>query len=180
MYPKLRSQKLKTMSGVCYSLAIVYFVLRIVGCSGNEADLSESKLDSNWHLQSSAFAEGGEIPEQLTCEGADISPALSWSDSPSGTQNLALLMDDPDAPGGHSRIGFCTICRRTFATSTKIFPDHRPSADSTMRTRGGMTLAKSGTGGLALHAVRPTTTAFVYLPSTPSPLCRPRDRVPTF
>ncbi len=100
MYPQLRSQKLKTMRVVCYSLAIVYFALRIVGCGGNEAELSESKLDSNWHLQSSAFAEGGEIPEQFTCEGADISPALSWSDPPSGTQSLALLMDDPDAPGG--------------------------------------------------------------------------------
>ncbi|WP_041682035.1 MULTISPECIES: YbhB/YbcL family Raf kinase inhibitor-like protein [Cupriavidus] len=49
-------------------------------------------------LQSSAFAAGGEIPAQHTCEGADISPPLAWSGLPPGTASLALIVDDPDAP----------------------------------------------------------------------------------
>ena len=49
-------------------------------------------------LTSSAFAEGGEIPTRYTCEGADIAPALEWGDLPAGTQSLALIVDDPDAP----------------------------------------------------------------------------------
>ena len=48
----------------------------------------------------SAFADGGSIPQLHTCDGADLSPAIEWSGEPSGTQSFALIMDDPDAPGG--------------------------------------------------------------------------------
>lgn len=46
------------------------------------------------------FADGAEIPPRLTCDGEDISPALHWVGEPSGTKSFALIMDDPDAPGG--------------------------------------------------------------------------------
>ena len=49
-------------------------------------------------LRSSSFADGGEIPSKYTCEGDDISPALSWSDPPKGTVGYVLIVDDPDAP----------------------------------------------------------------------------------
>ncbi len=51
-------------------------------------------------LQSTAFANGGEIARKYTCDGADLSPALSWNDVPAGTHALALIADDPDAPVG--------------------------------------------------------------------------------
>jgi Raf kinase inhibitor-like YbhB/YbcL family protein len=51
-------------------------------------------------LSSEAFTDRGEIPRRHTCEGEDVSPALSWSDPPSGTRALALVVDDPDAPVG--------------------------------------------------------------------------------
>jgi len=51
-------------------------------------------------LSSEAFAHGGEIPRRHTCEGEDVSPALSWSEPPAGTRALALIVDDPDAPVG--------------------------------------------------------------------------------
>jgi Raf kinase inhibitor-like YbhB/YbcL family protein len=35
-----------------------------------------------------------------TCDGDDLSPALEWMGLPAGTRSLALVMDDPDAPGG--------------------------------------------------------------------------------
>src|SRR3974377_1742448 len=34
------------------------------------------------------------------CSGGNVSPALSWSNAPAGTQSFALLMHDPDAPTG--------------------------------------------------------------------------------
>lgn len=49
---------------------------------------------------SSAFHNGGDIPRKYTCEGTDVSPELSWTTPPSGTQSLALIADDPDAPVG--------------------------------------------------------------------------------
>lgn len=51
-------------------------------------------------LKSSAFVDGSEIPSKYTCEGSDVSPALSWSKPPASTRSLALVMDDPDAPRG--------------------------------------------------------------------------------
>ena len=49
-------------------------------------------------ITSSAFEHNGSIPRVYTCEGEDISPDLSWSNLPAGTQSLALIVDDPDAP----------------------------------------------------------------------------------
>jgi len=49
-------------------------------------------------LTSEAFTHEGEIPRRHTCDGDDVSPALSWSDPPAGTRALALIVDDPDAP----------------------------------------------------------------------------------
>jgi Raf kinase inhibitor-like YbhB/YbcL family protein len=51
-------------------------------------------------IHTNAFEPGGEIPAKYTCSGADVSPALSWAETPAHTQALALLVDDPDAPGG--------------------------------------------------------------------------------
>lgn len=51
-------------------------------------------------LTSTAFADGEPIPELYSCDGADISPPLTWTGVPGGTRSLALLCDDPDAPGG--------------------------------------------------------------------------------
>jgi Raf kinase inhibitor-like YbhB/YbcL family protein len=49
-------------------------------------------------LTSSSFAAGGDIPAKHTCQGGDVSPALSWSGAPQGTKSFALILDDPDAP----------------------------------------------------------------------------------
>jgi len=51
-------------------------------------------------LRSPAFEDGGRIPSAHTCDGADTSPALRISGVPEGAAALALVMDDPDAPGG--------------------------------------------------------------------------------
>ena len=51
-------------------------------------------------LASPAILPGGEIPLQYTCDGADISPPLTWSGVPNGTQSLVVVIEDPDAPSG--------------------------------------------------------------------------------
>lgn len=49
-------------------------------------------------LSSPAFSHNGEIPKLYTCDSRDISPPLAWSGLPKGTETLALVVDDPDAP----------------------------------------------------------------------------------
>lgn len=51
-------------------------------------------------LSSPAFQPNSFIPVQYTCDGDSLSPPLTWSDLPDGTVELALLFEDPDAPGG--------------------------------------------------------------------------------
>ena len=51
-------------------------------------------------LSSAGFSAGNKIPQQYTCAGANQSPPLQWQDVPKGTRMLALIVDDPDAPGG--------------------------------------------------------------------------------
>jgi hypothetical protein len=51
-------------------------------------------------ITSTAFSEGGMIPKPYTCDGTDVSPALSWTGVPEDTKSLALICDDPDAPVG--------------------------------------------------------------------------------
>lgn len=56
-------------------------------------------------LQSRDLAQGGQMTlrqvyDDSGCHGSNISPALSWDDPPAGTRSFAVLMFDPDAPGG--------------------------------------------------------------------------------
>lgn len=53
-----------------------------------------------FELRSGAFKDGAQIPAKHTADGQDRSPALAWTDPPPGTQSLALIADDPDAPVG--------------------------------------------------------------------------------
>ncbi|MHB0980266.1 MAG: YbhB/YbcL family Raf kinase inhibitor-like protein [Thermoleophilia bacterium] len=49
-------------------------------------------------IDSSSFAHGGAIPRRYTGDGEDVSPPLKWTGIPEGARELALIVDDPDAP----------------------------------------------------------------------------------
>jgi Raf kinase inhibitor-like YbhB/YbcL family protein len=50
-------------------------------------------------VASPAFGRGEALPARHTCDGAGESPPLSVAGVPEGTKSLALVVDDPDAPG---------------------------------------------------------------------------------
>lgn len=56
------------------------------------------KMD--FKISSTAFQNGSGIPKKFTCEGADVSPPVSWTGAPRNVQSFALIADDPDAPAG--------------------------------------------------------------------------------
>ena len=49
-------------------------------------------------IQSDALKPGHPIPQKYTADGANVSPPLSWSGVPDGAKELALVVEDPDAP----------------------------------------------------------------------------------
>ena len=49
-------------------------------------------------IRSNAFTDGRAIPRRYSEDGEDLSPPLTWSDPPEGTRELALIVEDPDAP----------------------------------------------------------------------------------
>ena len=68
--------------------------------SSNGGTAVENATLTQLSLTSEAFQDGQPIPAQYTCDGADQTPALHWSEPPPGTRSFALVIDDPDAPGG--------------------------------------------------------------------------------
>lgn len=54
-------------------------------------------------VTSDAFQNGQPIPTEFTCDGDNDTPTIKWSEPPAGTRAFALVIDDPDAPGGTFR-----------------------------------------------------------------------------
>ena len=81
------------------SILLVAWVVIACGCRRNTAtEVTGGANMPKITLTSTAYVDGQAIPPRFTGEGADVSPALSWGAVPAGTKELALIMDDPDAP----------------------------------------------------------------------------------
>lgn len=80
---------------------IVFFCFVLVtilsSCTTDEPTV---EADMSFELKSDAFVSGQSIPAKYSCTGKNISPPITWSEPPAGTQSFALIMDDPDAPNG--------------------------------------------------------------------------------
>ncbi|NIP44225.1 MAG: YbhB/YbcL family Raf kinase inhibitor-like protein [candidate division Zixibacteria bacterium] len=89
------------------------FVLFWLACQGGEreAELPETTAIAEQEkeaedsvpeikITSPAFVQGGTIPARYTCDGDDICPEMSWKNVPEEAVSLAMIVDDPDAPGG--------------------------------------------------------------------------------
>jgi Raf kinase inhibitor-like YbhB/YbcL family protein len=60
---------------------------------------ADAPVAGSLSITSPAFADGSAIPTRFSCHGDNIAPPLAWS-APAGAAGLALVVDDPDAPGG--------------------------------------------------------------------------------
>ncbi|WP_445927562.1 YbhB/YbcL family Raf kinase inhibitor-like protein [Leptodesmis sp.] len=83
------------------------FAVLLISCSNGGLPGSDRPSSSptpvggtTMKLESPAFSANGLIPSEYTCDGKNISPPLTWTEIPTGTQSLALIVDDPDAPRG--------------------------------------------------------------------------------
>jgi Raf kinase inhibitor-like YbhB/YbcL family protein len=82
-------------------VALTLALLGLAGCGGGDTvEGPAPSAPEKMRLVSPAFPNGGTIPERFTCDGKGVSPPLRWSRVPRGAAELALLVQDPDAPGG--------------------------------------------------------------------------------
>jgi Raf kinase inhibitor-like YbhB/YbcL family protein len=95
--PQGRGFEPMTVRSVCATGSLVLFVLLVTDLAGS---LDKGGKAMAFELKSAAFSPAGDIPKRFTCDGPDVSPALSWGETPAGTQSISLIMDDPDAPAG--------------------------------------------------------------------------------
>jgi len=86
----------------CALLGIVVAATALApaACERQPKEMKEKETVMTFTLTSPAFGNNERVPKQYTGEGTDASPPLEWSDPPEGTQSLALICDDPDAPVG--------------------------------------------------------------------------------
>lgn len=82
---------------------VVPLVLALAACGGEERETGETVAptsSSGFMFAGGDVADGRSIDPVHTCDGNNISPALTWVGVPEGTAEFVLVVDDPDAPGG--------------------------------------------------------------------------------
>jgi len=120
-------------------------IISIPGMSGARKMIGADKMHTPIPVTSTAFAEGGMIPRQHTCDAADVSPPLLWSGWPEQTQSFALLCEDLDASSG----SFTHWIAWNIPPRTPEMPDRVPP-DGTLPTgavQGKNDFGKLGYGG---------------------------------
>jgi Raf kinase inhibitor-like YbhB/YbcL family protein len=75
-------------------------------------------------LSSTAFTTGSMVPRRHTGDGEDLSPALTWSGLPTETREIALIVDDPDAPGPQPWVHW--VIAKIAATETGVLEGVHP------------------------------------------------------
>jgi Raf kinase inhibitor-like YbhB/YbcL family protein len=88
------------MLGNKYKLIILFSLSYLIVIQMSFRNNTFALGGNSMELKSPAFGEGSMIPKKYTCDGQDISPPLKWTSVIDGTKTLALICDDPDAPGG--------------------------------------------------------------------------------
>ncbi len=81
----------------------VVIICGISACSNAKSPISPQSPGGSpmsFSISSQSFPANANIPRKFTCQGADVSPELSWQNLPAGTKSIALIADDPDAPAG--------------------------------------------------------------------------------
>ncbi len=101
-------------------------------------------------LETPAFSHGGAIPARFTADGRNVSPALTWSGVPPQARGLALIVEDPDAPGREPWIHWVAY---KIPAQTTVLPEAVPlratMAEPAGAVQGRNSWGKLGYGGPA-------------------------------
>ena len=81
-----------------FTVLILFVCLLSASCK-KETSSSTSTASSNFVASSSAFVNNGKYPKKYTCDSLGVSPPLSWTSAPSGTNSYAITMHHIPGPG---------------------------------------------------------------------------------
>jgi Raf kinase inhibitor-like YbhB/YbcL family protein len=76
------------------------FVMLAIAATALASGAAGAQSVAKLTVSSPAFTDRSAIPAKYTCDGEGKSPPLAWSRLPLGTQSVAVVVDDPDAPHG--------------------------------------------------------------------------------
>lgn len=128
------------------SLPLLFLTL-----AGAPSLVSANANHKTLNVTSSAFNANEAIPSEYTCDGADKTPPLSWSNVPANAKSIAILVDDPDAPKG---------------TFTHWIVTNIPPSDTSLSEGGslpqGATAAKNDNGATGYAGPCPPTGTHHY------------------
>ena len=144
-------------------LAFVLVVMLVACDSGTESATprsapatAQSGAGQAITITSTAFADGQSIPQQYSCDGRSISPPLQWGEPPAGTQSFALIVEDPDAPGGV----YTHWLLYDLPAATRSLPENVPAAES---LDGGGTQGRNSGGKIGYSGPCPPSGTHHYI-----------------
>ena len=103
-------------------------------------------------IESPAFADGGRIPERHSAYGENRSPELRWSGAPADTKSFAIIVDDPDAPGGEPFVHWIVY---NVPSSMTSLPEGLPPA---AKLPNGVLQGRNSAGSVGYFGPRPPKT----------------------
>ena len=107
-------------------------------------------------ISSRAFKDGETIPSHYTADGDDVTPPLEWQHIPDGAKSLALICDDPDAPGGT----FVHWVVYNIPSNVAVFPEALPASFQTLPN--GAKQGKNDFGGMGYRGPAPPSGTHRY------------------
>jgi len=78
------------------------FITTGLGCKPKIVPIEtlQKNISKPMQLTSPSFKNGEYLPLTYSCDGKGTNPTLKIADVPTGTKDLVLIVDDPDAPSG--------------------------------------------------------------------------------
>jgi Raf kinase inhibitor-like YbhB/YbcL family protein len=119
-------------------------------------------------ITSSAYSDGGAIPEKYTCVpggfGTGVSPAVSWTNAPAGTASFVLLFHDPEAHVRKSQVDVTHwLIYNIPGDSTGLPEGVKPDAPASVGVQGNNVMGRPGYIGPCPPPVAPHHYTFELL-----------------
>ena len=119
------------------SYFVTSFLVAGAAAAGADTPKQTIKTPAQLTVTSTAIRPDGTIAQEFTCDGAGVTPAISWTTPPAETKSLAVVVEDPDAPGKTFTHWIVTGIPATVSSLTGTsLPEHAVAGTSDKGTEG--------------------------------------------